>query len=715
MTLHRLPSRIAAVVIGTILIFLVTLGSFMIWMSRALDAQAWELSVAQVQEAQESLLNQITLTTFDYSKWKAGVEAVDAGDLAWMYDNIGVSATLAQVIQLVVVWGGRYEANIGWTDDGAVKSRASILDPGTLGLVESRLNSVPINTYVAAQFFFWHQGSLFAVAAARMENTRDPAAAGAADHEIERLLLGRRLSDKEMSGIGDSFGLTGLKLMRPAPANNPSVPLIGVDGEPVTFLTWDAPRPGGRQLHQMLPALFMVLTFATGLAVLGMALVRRSAMHLVRAEQLASTAALTDALTGLPNRAMFNKALAVQARAGERAILFLDINDFKRVNDSIGHPAGDQVIVVAAQRLANLVGPDCLLARIGGDEFVLLVEGPDAEPRIINLAEAAQTSLASPFSVLGHQMRLRMAVGYAVQSMDTMTSDTLVRQADLAMYEAKLHKGSGAVAFSAMLEEAAQGALVIEQGLRIALTEHPGEFSIAYQPIVDMNGRMIRAEALARWTSPALGIVPPDSFIAVAERAGLIVELGRKLFELVCDDLAVYQDLKVSVNISPLQLMAPDFIPALANSMERCCVEPSRVEIEITEAVIVNDCRLASERLYELHVAGFSTALDDFGTGYSSMGYLRSLTFDTLKIDRSFVSEIYGSADGADVVSGMILMAHGLKLHVVCEGVKTAEELHLLREMGCDLAQGYHFDRPMRIDALAERWLGQGTECPEAA
>jgi EAL domain-containing protein (putative c-di-GMP-specific phosphodiesterase class I) len=244
--------------------------------------------------------------------------------------------------------------------------------------------------------------------------------------------------------------------------------------------------------------------------------------------------------------------------------------------------------------------------------------------------------------------------------------------------------------------------------------EHPGELSLVYQPIVDQRGGLVRAEALARWFSPELGAVPPDRFIPVAEQAGLIVELGRTLIKRVYDDLLLYPQLSVSLNVSSLQLLAPDFVSAVTGEIESRGIDPHRVEFELTESVVVADARLAAVRLQELRQAGFSTALDDFGIGYSSVGYLKSLGFDALKIDRSFVAEVRKSKEGFDVVKAVVLMAHSLHLRVVCEGVETAEELTLLKELGCDLLQGYFIDKPLDLETLAERWLGNVTMRPAA-
>ena len=709
---NQLPRRIITLTAGVILVFVVTLGAFMISMSRALDVQAWEQSVAQIRDTKNKLLDQITLTTVDWAKWTAGVSEINAGNIGWIQKNLGATVAHGQVMQLATIWGGRYDQEMSWITDVVDEGRAGHLAPGTLELVESRLVSIPVGSYRVVKFFSWQEGALFAVAASRLEDVEEPNALFAADEGLERLLLGRRLSD--LDEIADSFQLTGFGIGREAPAERPFVPLFGVDGAPVAYLVWDAPRPGGKQLRKTLPLLLLSLTLAAGLAVLGMALVRRSALQLVWAEQRAleaaqkaCSAARTDSLTGIPNRAVFSELIAAPARAGERGILFLDINWFKRINDSIGHAAGDEVIVIVTRRLSRFVAADCVLARLGGDEFVFVVTGSNVEARIKLLTESVGWTFTSRLSVLGHSVAVAMSMGYAIQNEDNMVGDALLHQADLAMYEAKRLKGKP-VAFSLLIQQTSTHALIIEKCLRAALHSYD-ELSIAYQPIVDTNGYMERAEALARWTSPELGPVEPGRFIPVAERGGLILSLGRKLFQIVCDDLVAHPSLRVSVNVSALQLMAPDFVASLVGHLRERRIDPGRVEIELTESVILEDLTLAAERLEELRAAGVSIALDDFGTGFSSMGYLARFPFDTLKIDRSFVSEIRNTSGGVAVMQGMITIAHGLNLRVVCEGVETAQDLELMRELGCDLAQGYHLERPVPIATLARRWLDQST------
>jgi diguanylate cyclase (GGDEF)-like protein len=701
--MSRLPAWIAAVMLSTIVVFVMTVGASNSWLSQALDAQARSQSISQIRNARNNLLSQVRLTTLDYAKWGTAVNAIEAADLDWVYENIGAAATVGQIVQIVALWGGHYPADVGWIDDGAEDGRVGLLDSGTIEEVERRLAEIPVGAYDAVEFFAWREGSVYAMSAARLEpaDDLDPQAP---DGDVERLLMGRRVTNETVASIADSFVLSGLEIVRELPADRPSVPLLGHYGQPIAHLAWDTPHPGSSMLLRMAPVLLLVTFLTAGLAALGMALVRRSAKVLVVAEHRASSAARTDDMTGLPNRAAFNEVLARPAQAGERGILFLDVNDFKRINDSIGHAAGDQVIVDVARRLSRFKAADCFLARLGGDEFVFVVTGPDVEEKIEWLAESAEWALSSPLCVLGRQIRPTVAMGYAVQSDDWMAGDDLLRQADLAMYEAKRKKGGMPVAFSALLQQASGEALAIEKELRSALAS-TDQFSIAYQPIVGIDGNLERAEALARWTSPELGPVAPDRFIAVAEQAGLVVDLGRKLLHIICDDLVAHPTLKVSVNISPLQLMAPDFVTGLVDHLENRGIDPQRIEVELTESVIVDDLHLAARRLEELHAAGFSTALDDFGTGFSSLGYLGRLCFRTLKIDRSFVSKTRSSPGGVSVIAGMITMAHGLNLLVVCEGIETAEDLELLRRLGCDLAQGYYFERPIPIADLARRWL----------
>ncbi|TNC51628.1 bifunctional diguanylate cyclase/phosphodiesterase [Rubellimicrobium rubrum] len=706
--MHRLPSRIAAVMTGMILVFVVVLGLFSVWTTRTIDREAGQSALRQVDHGIRDQLESIAAMDLDYAKWDEAANAVTRQDAQWLSDNVGQSAVTGEAFQLAVIWGGPLATDLGWIAGGGEGAQAGLLPRGDLEAAERALAGVPVNSYGGHSYVLRLGQDLYAVSVSRIEALVDdpvgiapPPPGGQAN-----LLLGLRIDGDVLAHLTEAFDVQNPRLVDAPPQAALSTPLPGPDGSPVGYVAWDEPGLDEKLLRQMIGPGLLAILIVTGLSGLGMTMVRRNAQELVAAELQASRAARTDAMTGLPNRAAFNEVLARSCKAGERAILFLDVNGFKRINDSIGHAAGDAVIVIVAERLSRLTAPGTVLARIAGDEFVFVLTGTDAQPRTEALAQRIEEVLSIPVSVLGHSMRLRMAQGYAVQFEDDMPGEDLVRQADLAMYEAKRNPERGLVAFSAVIAQATQDARTIEQGLRQALLRG-GEISIVYQPIVGRDGRLARAEALARWTSPTLGVLPPDRFIAVAEQAGLIVELGRHLFGLICDDLEAHPDLRVAINVSPLQLRAPDFVSSFVGELQKRRIDPSRIEIELTETVVVDDSHLAADRLRELRDAGFSTALDDFGTGYSSIGYLRQMNFHVLKIDRSFAAQIASSPQATAMMRSLIELAHGLYLKVVCEGVESAEDLALVRRLGCDLAQGYYLDKPMPMDAFAERWLSQ--------
>lgn len=706
--MHKLPGRIAAVIVSTMLLFVVTTGASILWMTKALDLQALAQAQTQVQIARDNLLGRVRLITLDYAKWDAAESAMRAADLHWIFENIGSAAMIGQAFQLAVMWGGALETDHGWISDGGMDPRSGLFSGSMLSEVEGGLaDSVP-GGFDGIEFFGWYGGALYALGASHFEPVEHAATYPPEDRFAGQIILGTRISEEVVAGIADSILLRNASILDRAPIDRPSLALPGLDGQPVAYIAWSPPKPGTEMLLKLLPLLCLVVFAAALLSLSAMRLVRRSAQNLVIAEHRASTAARTDALTGLPNRAAFQDAIAAPARAEGRAILFLDLNDFKGVNDSLGHAAGDLVIVATARRVASIIGADDLLARIAGDEFVLLVTGPGARQKIEGLAKSINRAFERPFEVMGHRLAIQAAIGFAVQDSENMSGADLVRQADLAMYECKRLKARGPIAFSAMIEEASKNAFLVERALRQALSASPAELSVVYQPVVTADGEFRYAEALARWSSPVHGDVSPARFVAVAEKAGLVIELGRVILSHVLDDLAAHPDLKVSVNISVLQLAAPDFISDFAAELGRRSIDAGRIEVELTESALIRDRRQAHRHLQALQAAGFSTALDDFGTGYSSVAYLDQLSFDTLKIDRSFVSGVRLSPKRHALLRAMIQMAHGLDLRVVCEGAETAEDLRLLKELNCDLVQGYVIDRPLKMNDLAARWLSSG-------
>ncbi|QIN79146.1 PAS domain S-box protein [Rubrobacter marinus] len=415
--------------------------------------------------------------------------------------------------------------------------------------------------------------------------------------------------------------------------------------------------------------------------------------------------ALHDGLTALPNRALFMDRLGHALDRGEAhaAVLFVDLDDFKVVNDSLGHEVGDRMLVAVGERLGTCLRPEDTLARLGGDEFAVLLEDVRGSDEATGAAGRIAEALRDPFTLGEHEVFVSASIGIALGGGDPRPGlpDDLLRQADMAMYEAKKKGKANHEVFEPRMDAPALGRLRMGTDLRRAVER--GEFRVHYQPEVSLEtGEVVGFEALVRWEHPEHGLVAPARFIPVAEETGLIVPMGRWVLEEACRQARAWQDLRpdgpprvMSVNLSARQFEHPDLARDVARALRESGLEPGRLVLEITESVVMNDARSTVGTLGELKALGVRLAIDDFGTGYSSLSYLRRFPVDYLKVDRSFVDGIGEDPGDAVLVSGIVDLAHALGLNVVAEGVETQEQLALLRGMGCDLAQGYHFARPL--------------------
>ena len=434
------------------------------------------------------------------------------------------------------------------------------------------------------------------------------------------------------------------------------------------------------------------------------------------AEEQLAYRALHDSLTGLPNRALLidriGHALALARRHGSpAALLCADIDNFKLVNDSLGHQAGDELLVQVVRRVQVVLrGSDTvaraghdMLARVGGDEFVFLCEALPDERSAIDIAERISATLSEPFAVAGERLFVTMSIGIAVATAGA-TAGSLIRDADIAMHRAKEHGGSRYELSDAETRARVLNRLRRETELREALDRE--QLRVFYQPIVSaQDASMIGAEALLRWQHPEHGLVPPSGFIPLAEETDLIVPFGRWVLEQALAQLAVWQatagcslPLRVSVNVSARQLTDDHLVGLISELLARYKVAPSQLIIEITESVLLEETEERVAVLQQLQALGIRLALDDFGTGYSSLGYLRRLPFDLLKLDRSFVSGLDQTAADPQIAAAVIEMARALGMTVVAEGVETLEQLLCLRRLGCHFAQGYYFAKPMPAD-----------------
>jgi diguanylate cyclase (GGDEF)-like protein len=431
---------------------------------------------------------------------------------------------------------------------------------------------------------------------------------------------------------------------------------------------------------------------------------RRTRDALQRAAEELSHVALHDPLTKLPNRTLFldrtTHALSAARRSGTwTAVLFLDVDDFKRVNDVFGHSAGDALLSDLSIRLANVVRPGDTVARFGGDEFTVLCPGLVNERHAVRVAHRITQALAEPFTIAGRELHAAASVGIAYSAAGDSNAEALVRDADTAMYRAK-ERGGGYEVFDESVRERVVGRVRIEDALRTALER--GELRLAYQPVVSLDdGDRIRGfEALLRWESPELGDVPPSEFIPIAENSGQICRIGEWVLDEACAQIAALRranpelDLHMAVNLSARQVLDP-LLPRIVRKMLRDHDLPARaLALEITESVLIEDGETVMTSLGKLRALGVQLMLDDFGTGFSSLAYLKRFPVDALKIDRSFVDGLGSDPGDRAIAAAIVGVAHALGLDVIGEGVETAEQAEVLLGLGCRLAQGFRYARP---------------------
>jgi diguanylate cyclase (GGDEF)-like protein len=406
-----------------------------------------------------------------------------------------------------------------------------------------------------------------------------------------------------------------------------------------------------------------------------------------------------DGLTNLPNRTLFRerleRALHLAKRGDQLAVFCLDLDHFKEINDSLGHPVGDALLKEVARRLSECITEDDTVARLGGDEFAVVQFCRDCDPTTASaLASRFVERIAEPYDVAGHQLVIGVSVGVSLAPDDGDHPDALLKNADLALYRAKADGRGTYRFFEAGMDARAQARRMLELDLRAALRRQ--EFEVHYQPIVDIAGeRTVAFEALVRWNHPERGRIAPNHFIPLAEETGLIVQLGEWVLRRACAEAAGWSDpVMVAVNLSPVQFKNPNLTAMVMAALQASSLPASRLELEITESVLLQNSEATLETLHELRAQGVRISLDDFGTGYSSLSYLRSFPFDKIKIDRSFVQELASRDDSMAIVRAVTGLGRSLGIVTTAEGVETEEQLDLLRREGCTQAQGYLFSPP---------------------
>jgi diguanylate cyclase (GGDEF)-like protein len=484
-----------------------------------------------------------------------------------------------------------------------------------------------------------------------------------------------------------------------------SIPVTNTAGEVLGYLQWTRDRPGTKLMGEAAPALAgCVLAGFTLLAFL-LRRLRRSSIELQASEAQAQYLAFHDTLTGLPNRALFEDRLdhaLAGVRRGESklALLCIDIDRFKNINDTLGHPAGDELVRQVGKRLIGAIRDTDTVARLGGDEFAIIQVDIRDERDAERLARGIAAAMEKPFDLMGMPAHATATIGIALSQGEATQRDDMLRKADIALYEAKDQGRARHQVFAGDMDDVVRRRRLIESDLRAALAAGT-QIGVVYQPVYAANSlKIVGAEALVRWDHPVHGPLSPELFIGIAEERGLIEQLGEKVLRQACAFASTSEVPWVAVNVSPLQFRNERFIDRVVAALSDSGLAPERLQLEITEGVLLENPGMTNSILAGLREKGIRIALDDFGTGYSSMNYLRRYSVDKLKIDRSFIQELGTSDDCDAIVRAMVALGRALHMQVTAEGVETIGQRDQLALIGCHELQGYLLSRPISADQL---------------
>jgi diguanylate cyclase (GGDEF)-like protein len=524
------------------------------------------------------------------------------------------------------------------------------------------------------------------------------------------VLTVRLVEQKLLSNVSDRIQLANLRMIgHGAEVSGDNVyDFVDSHQQPIVRFAWRPQKPGAAILGSVIPFIGIALAGFALLAGLVLRYMRYTAATIAAGENRLRYLALHDPLCGLPNRNFFGERLEaviadVKRGGPPAAVFYIDLDHFKDVNDTLGHPVGDELIRNVTLRLSHTMRADDLVARLGGDEFAVITAASSDPVELHDIATRIIATLCAPYSVGGHTIVIGASIGIAIiDHRSESGSADIMRYADMALYRAKNEGRNRACIYDAVMDADLSQRKLVEQELRETI-ENDG-LKVLYQPIFNASGeRVVGVEALARWPHPTRGMISPDEFIPIAEHSGLIVELGARVLRRACLDGLAWPGITVSVNVSPIQFRRLDFVGMVERTLAETGFDPARLELELTESTLLGNVDSAEAAMRRLKALGVKLALDDFGTGYSSLLYLRRFPFDKLKIDRSFVLSIEKAADAAAIVHAVVSLGRGLGMKVTAEGVETAEQHLFLRAAGVHFMQGFRFGKPMEPAEIATR------------
>ena len=529
------------------------------------------------------------------------------------------------------------------------------------------------------------------------------------------IVLSVKFIDEEvLNEIGGRLQLKNLRKAGadPVSPDEHSVDLADDNGNMIARFVWTPKRPGAEIVHSVIPFIAVALAGFALLAALVFGYMRRTTATIAASENSLRYLALHDPLCGLPNRNYFSERLQnvikeVQRGGPSAAVFYLDLDHFKDVNDTLGHPVGDELIRNVTFRLSGTLRSEDLVARLGGDEFAVISQIGTDTATLQATAHRIISALCAPYSISGHNIVIGASIGIAIIDKRTEGAADIMRYADMALYRAKNEGRNRACIYDAAMDADLSQRKLLEHDLRLAIEED--RLTLQYQPFVNASGeKILGVEALCRWIHPERGAIEPAKFIPIAEHSGLIIELGEWVIRRACIEAKEWPDITVAVNVSPLQFRRLDFVDVVERILEQTDMDPNRLELELTESTLLGNVETAEIAMHRLKALGVKLALDDFGTGYSSLAYLRRFPFDKLKIDRSFVRSIERAPDAAAIVHAIVGLGRGLGMKVTAEGVETAEQQLFLRAAGVHCMQGYRFGKPGSPTLISARLAAPG-------
>jgi diguanylate cyclase (GGDEF)-like protein len=524
------------------------------------------------------------------------------------------------------------------------------------------------------------------------------------------VILSVKFIDRDMlAGIESRLRLKNLRMIdgEPLPAGDYPYELTDADGKAVARFGWTPKQPGAEIINSVVPYISVTLAGFALLAAFVLRYMRRTAVAIAAGEARLHHLAMHDPLCGLPNRVYFSERLEtiideVKQGSPPAAVFYIDLDHFKEVNDTLGHPVGDELIRNVTRRLSRALRDDALVARLGGDEFAVIASIGSDQSKTMTIAQRIIAALSAPYAINKQSIVIGASIGIAMIDQNCGSSADIMRYADMALYRAKNEGRNRACIFDAVMDADLSTRKLLETDLRLAI--ETDALQLLYQPLVNPSGEVvIGVEALRRWQHPQRGNIPPGEFIPVAEHSGLIIELGEWVLRRACTDGKAWPKLTVAVNVSPLQFRRTDFVDMVERILAETQFDPARLEIEVTESTLIGNVEGAEAAMRRLKAMGVRLALDDFGTGYSSLLYLRRFPFDKLKIDSSFVRSIETAADAAAIVHAVVSLGRGLGMKVTAEGVETADQQLFLRAAGVHSMQGYRFGKAVSAAEISAR------------